>query len=398
MKNVILGLLILIAFLPGTSLAAAEYKILNSCDTDKSKSIDDAELLYCLLLRDKDTYETLGPIDKWYALVGSSCEAATKRAQPDQPRSTVIENITFLVANELSDECADLTDNLGPLPFKFDQLARTWALTPVGGSSYLVRRSVEEIDLFEEPKSFAKATGAIISFSKNYLDQATTLTAEGALMRVGRFDRGDWLRARIPSLSLKKVEIKKPNAESTDGEVDELTARYAFHFARGGDSSVGRNWGHEFKIGLAYLSDTDFDEGVGAIEAEWTPFRVQSCFSSFRRIGKTWDMKCSVGLRTEGGRVFESDDPEQTDNEDFLRIGPAFGLQLGRGPLTLSLRYIYRYEVDGKVDHSDLFRVGLDLALDSGKHWSLNTAYEDGELPLSLKASRTLIIGLGIKY
>jgi hypothetical protein len=393
-----------------TGLSAAEYKLLNACDTNKDRKIDDTELLGCLLLKDEDAYKNLGPTDNTAKFLGGSCDAVSKVVDEGESGKSPEELVKYHVANALDNDCSDLKDNLGLPPFEHSDLAGAWGLKPLGGPSFQVRRSVEEIDLSQEPESFKKATGAILGYSENFLEKSTTLTAEGSLMQIQRFDKGNWDRARVPSISLKKIQIKKAGSESDEGEVDELTGRYTLHFINGGNSAAGRYWGHEFKIGLAYLTDTDFEQRIGAIEADWFPFRASSCFSSFRFLGKSkdvatsndgdksWKIRCLIGLRAEAGNVFESADPAQQDDENFLRVGPTAGFQLVKGPVTLSLRYTWRREIEGDAEDSDLLKAGLDLALDAASHWSLSAAYEDGELPLSLKPTRTLIVGLGIKY
>ncbi|MEM8995281.1 MAG: hypothetical protein AAGF23_10875, partial [Acidobacteriota bacterium] len=236
----------------------------------------------------------------------------------------------------------------------------------------------------------AAGAGALVGYSRNYLDDSTTLQAEGAILTVRRGDRGRWKRAVVPSLSFKRIDIDQGDEDSDDGEVDELAGRVSLHALLANEES----WGHELKAGFAYLTDFDLDQRIGAVELDWRPIRAGTCLGNARGEFK---LRCGFGVRLEGGRIFESRDLSGED-EDFLRVGPVMSVQISKDAWTFGLRWLYRFELEGDLGDSDLLRADLNIALDDTERWSLSVAYEDGELPLSLTPARTLVVGLGIKY
>lgn len=376
---------------------AARYPSLERCDFDGSGGLGESELLVCLLDKERARFGPMVAVADLPPVVGTTCaevEATKEELGVPADDASFEAWLKYKLVQEIDDLCADTLDSLeSEAPYPLAEVAEAWGLKPSGGGpNFLVRRNVEDVTLFTPPKSLAAATGALVGYSKNFLDESTTLSAEAAILAMKRFDKGDWRRARVPSLSFKRVEIKKDGVDSDAGDIDELTGRYAFHFLRADPD----RWGHEFKVGVAYLTDWDFEQSIGALEFDWAPFRIGTCTGNFIEIGD-FAYRCGFGLRAEGGDVFDAGDSGQPEDA-FFRLGPTLSFQLARGPWTLSLRWTFRFEIEGDAEDSDLFRAALDVAIDPTGHWSFNAAYEDGELPLSLKPTRTLIVGLGVKY
>jgi hypothetical protein len=391
---------VLVAFValqvPASLAADAEpsYPWLPECDGDKNRSIDDAELLECILNRKKIEFQQLLLTKEIKKLIGNNCVEVERTVETLGEPEDLTTKIKFLLAEDLNDECFDAKTFLqDDPPYTFEQMARYWNLQPTSPPpAFLVRRNVQDAALLPDARALTGANGALLAYSRNDLDDSQMLHLEGAFIFYRPWKpAGQWLRASAPSLSFRRIEIDREGLPSSAGELDELIARQTFHFL-----SRGGAWDHELRLGAAFLTDFDFDRQIAALEADWQPFALGTCFAHFR----TWrsvQYRCGFGVRAEAGEVLDGGEfsiPE----EAFARIGPNLAFHLQRAPWTLSFRYQYRLELEGEADDTDLFRAGLDVSLDPAGHWTFNAAYERGELPISLRSVRTLVVGVGVRY
>lgn len=389
----------LTALLTAPALAAptARYSLLEGCDLDKDFLIDDAELLRCIVRQEKIEFQQFPLAAEIPKLIGESCLEVQRTVETIGTPEDLLAKIKFLLAHTMDERCRDAKDFLqAEPPYSFAQLAHFWKLPPDHPAPpFLVRRNVQDGSLLTDARALTAPPGALLGYSRNFLDDAEVLHLEGAFIVYRPLaPAGRWLRAAAPSLSFRLLKIER-DGRPAGGEIDELIARQTFHFLRRA-KNPDREWDHELRLGAAFVTDFDFDRQIAAFEADWQPFRLGTCFGNYRPFHGL-QYRCGFGLRAEAGEVLDGGDfriPEET----FARIGPTLSFQLMRAPWTLSFRYHYRLELEGDADDTDLFRASLDVALDPAGHWTFNAAYERGELPISLRSVRSLVVGVGVRY
>jgi hypothetical protein len=297
------------------------------------------------------------------------------------------------------------------------------------GLKILIRGNYDDVLSSEDPtvagkNSKADLTGALFSFTRNYLSNSNSWGAVGALIAPLTWTYPTETRVMgpielesaglIPSISVDRVT----NSKDSSKDVDSLLFRVgAFAKTTGGGSYF-----QTFRLFGRYGTDFDFRSEVPAAEFEYEPSFDIGKYISFDSLHRIYPLnfddpevkpphqivyRLRAYFHAEYGRIQNSGNAVLTTNEDFCRGGPV--LELGLAPLlwdSLSCKVSYEYldNFAGHIRNHHLFKIEPEWDLTGvaalkalgSPSVSLKASFQDGAIGVTDAPVRTLFIGLGV--
>lgn len=276
-----------------------------------------------------------------------------------------------------------------------------------------IRRAHDSWSVLKSGTAFAKAKGALVSYSRDLEASTDTWQVRAALLRPfgpkkakapvpGEFMLTDW--AVTPSLAVDRVETSSASIKDADSLTFKLDGEWEFF---GPPKRVPSPFNlRYFRLGAAFATDSNLRSKTLALQADYQPVRTNWGISGPRYFPRFhFGFRLDPLIHAEVGRTFDAGDKVNLDDDDtFFRLGPA--LELNLWPYTKTaldralLRVSYRFlgGLTGEPDTTDLFEAALAYHFDELGHWALEINYRLGETPLVADDVDTLAIGLTIKY
>jgi len=277
--------------------------------------------------------------------------------------------------------------------------------TSLGG--LLIREKHEDVTVLDKGKSFEKATGTILSFTRDIEQSNTAWTARGAVLYPFRIPLKAYpdfnatvltAYSIVPSVSFDRLKNSKDDSK----DVNSLTFRLGSEFEFGGGGLFDLQYA---RANLAYATDFDLDTKVPAVEMQWEPIKSDWGIGSGRDIsGIPLEYRVRFIAHSEWGRTQDTGgNANLSDDETFVRVGPKFELELwptveGLERFSSHVKWSYLRGLTGEPENSDLLETGLTYRLDAAGHAQVEASYRNGETPLIKRDVEAFHVGIGVKF
>jgi hypothetical protein len=189
--------------------------------------------------------------------------------------------------------------------------------------------------------------------------------------------------------------------EDKDKEANSLIGRVGFHYEiPGGFFNL-----QTFRLLLDYGTDFDFKSKQIASELEWEPLGPSNLsiglYKPIKPLGI--EFRTRVVLHLEYGYVYDPGEKENIQKGVFFRAGPKTQLEIRPASpalrrLELSGRWEFLRGFVGTPKVSRLSNVKLSYEVDPKGHFSIQSEYTKGQVPLTSETIETLLFGVGIKF
>lgn len=324
------------------------------------------------------------------------------------------------------------THGKGPYPvteIKEFHVIKVESAPPQGFQGLKIRSNYDDVLTSEDPtvasakNSRADLTGALFSYTRDYLTHSDSWGAVGAIIAPFAWHYPTHTRVMgpielesagfIPSISFNRVT----NSEDGSKDVDSLVFRLGT-FAK---TTGGGTYSQTFRFFGTYGTDFHLRSEVPAAEFEYEPTFDIGRFISFGSLNRIYPLnfenpelkpphqivyRLRAYVHAEYGRVQDNGSAVMTREEDFGRVGPVLELKLTPlfwDSLSCKVSYEYLENVAGHVRNHHLFKVEPEWDLSDlsavkafGASVSLKASYQDGAIGVTDERVRTLFIGLGV--
>lgn len=300
----------------------------------------------------------------------------------------------------------DAVENCGEPPYSIETVNRCLGLKPkdISLGGILIRQSYEDLDLATSPLPGKKAKPALFAYSQNRKNDSSQWQVQGAIIRPSRLYTAPagsqaMLSAVqvVPSITLDRLETTDTKAK--DKETNSAIVRLGIDL----ESNKGLFDLQNYRLYLSYATDFGFDKDVRALEFDWEPQALGAGIGVFKHYKPLpFSYRFRFRAHVEAGKIFDgAGDPDLINGDEFARIGPKIQLEIQPDffeRLTLRVGGNYFYSLSGEPGQAGMVEAAMNVALDSAEHVSLEVIFQNGLLPLTLEETKSLEVGIGIKF
>ncbi|GAB3344929.1 hypothetical protein [Lysobacter tyrosinilyticus] len=245
------------------------------------------------------------------------------------------------------------------------------------------------------PQELRAVTQAEVAYTDNRLEDSQTF-------QVSAFLGYDFAKAphrqAIPFLGYEREQTKQ------SGPDDDGTSKI----------SAGFLYAAEFEsldqLSLAplYVADRIQDSRIATLRAAWTPGFLYGIdglpMDGTKDIGP-FAVRMNLQLRAQAGRVIDAGTSEDLlDVDDYVRLGPAFKLELWPrterwllSRITADAAYRHFFRLSGPHD-VEWWSAGINYSIEPTDHVTVRYSYEQGEDEETLEKSKLWKLTFGVRF
>lgn len=239
-------------------------------------------------------------------------------------------------------------------------------------------------------------TQAEVSYTNNRLEDSETFQVSAYL---GYDFSNVALRQAIPFIGFEREQVRQLGPDDDGSSKVSIGFLYAADF----DKSLD-----QLSIAPLYVVDRITDSRVASLRAAWTPgllYRIDQLPMGQADDVGPFTVLMNLQLRAHAGRVIEVGSSEQlADSEDYVRLGPAFRLDLWPksdhwllSRLSADAGYRRFFRLSGSQD-VEWWGAGINYSIEPTDHVTLRYSYEHGEDEETLEKTKQWKLILGIRF
>lgn len=287
-------------------------------------------------------------------------------------------------------------------PLEFDRLIRQPKAPGYEAGWFRMRAKVSDFSVDAKNRDdLMKIPAATFSFARDYEKDSDTWSAIGAI-------GGFWDNPEVDFSAGAEFNRMDTNA-AKKADADSLVFKM---MASGtGQSSLKSLLAYQWRAGVDYGTNTDFEGGLLGVNADFEPVWNSNLFLSVKSLagvgnGRSAANSPALALRNvlhlEAGGVVSDFATPTKRNDDYLRIGPQldatfwpFGTE---SRISLTASYAYYAGLLGEDEDYRNFRGGVEWRLDELGQFVIKAEYVNGMTPLLLEDQETFLLSLGVRY
>jgi hypothetical protein len=222
--------------------------------------------------------------------------------------------------------------------------------------------------------------------SKNNVDRTGSPQAQNYFLPGIRFDRQDY------------GEDSKKNVDTLSFFFGNITTVTNYQ----DDSWLAAQYFRAFTI---WTTDFSLESKILSLRFQWEPVPDLPGSKIQASLGQLLDFRFGFYVDTWAGHVFSAGDKKDLmEDDEFLRVGPGFHLEIWPWPtllypwLKFDAKWNYLTAIAGDPGSVDLLELAAILQLNESGQFTLEPTYRTGRLLDSLDPVNTISLELGMKF